>query len=116
MLIRNSLAKLASDILASGPYKKEITPRRVRVLFNQVWVADTTSASHVWEHPAFPQFYLPTTSIKPELLEKGKSVDADGSAFLATLKVGSRATDRVLLFEKGALAGLVRLEFGAMGM
>ncbi|KAI9786354.1 MAG: hypothetical protein M1816_008015 [Peltula sp. TS41687] len=108
------LARFASDLLASGPYKQEVTARRVRVLFNRVWVADTTSANHVWEHPYFPQYYLPTTSIKPEVLQKGKSVDDNGSAFLATLRVGSRATDRVLVFEKGALAGLVRFEFGAM--
>ncbi|KAI9818740.1 MAG: hypothetical protein M1826_001328 [Phylliscum demangeonii] len=109
-----SLTKLANDLLASGPHKQEVTPRRVRTLFNHVFVADTTSANQVWEHPYYPQYYLPTKAIKDDVLEKGKSVDAAGSAFLMTLRVGSRATDRVLMFEKGPLAGLVRLEFGAM--
>ncbi len=119
MLIRNSLAKFASALVSSGPHKVEATPRRVRTLFNKIYVADTTSAKHVWEHPYFPQYYLPTDAVhsnKHAQLQKGSAVDDDGSAFLATLKVGQRATDRVVMFEKGALAGLVRLEFGAMGI
>lgn len=115
MLTQNSLARFAAEMLASGPLKKEVTPRRVRVLYNHVIIADTTGANFVWEHPHFPQYYLPTDTVKPGLLKKGKPVEGDGSACLATLEVGSRATDRVIVFEKGPLAGLVRFEFGAMG-
>ncbi|KAI9753345.1 MAG: hypothetical protein M4579_005203 [Chaenotheca gracillima] len=108
------LAKLAAALLQSGPHKQEVTTRRVRALFNRVYVADTTSARFVWEHPYYPQFYVPVSSVKGGELRKDQAIDDDKSAFLATLKVGSRATNRVLLFEKGALAGLVRIEFGAV--
>lgn len=112
-----SLSQLASQLLAQGPHRVEVTPRRVRALFNRVYVFDTIAARHVWEHPHYPQFYVPASSVaKGARLEKSsKAVDGDGAAFLATLKVGDKATDRVLIFDKGPLAGLVRIEFGAMG-
>ncbi|KAI9881613.1 MAG: hypothetical protein M1830_000177 [Pleopsidium flavum] len=113
------LSKLASDLLAKGPHKLEPTTRRVRVLFNKIYIADTTSARHVWEHPYYPQYYLPLDSIKPHTLTKGKPIshstnNNDGAAFLGSLRVNDRSTERVLIFEKGPLADLVRLEFGAM--
>ncbi|KAI9802530.1 MAG: hypothetical protein M1833_001602 [Piccolia ochrophora] len=108
------LAKLALDLLSSGPHKLEPTTRRVRTLFHDEYVVDTTVAYHVWEHPYYPQYYVPVDAVKQDVLSKGKAVDRDGRAFLASLKVGKRATDRVLIFEGGALKGLVRFEFGAM--
>ena len=48
-------------------------------------------------------------------MTKNDAVDKEESAFLATLKGKNRETDRVLSFEKGPLAGLVRFEFAAMG-
>ncbi|MCJ1365649.1 hypothetical protein MMC16_004774 [Acarospora aff. strigata] len=117
----SSLSKLALDLLANGPHKLEPTSRRVRVLYNKTYVADTTSAKHVWEHPFYPQFYLPRDSIDPNALTTGKPIfsqpnadDEEASAFFGKLHVGDRSTERVLIFEKGALAGLVRLEFSAM--
>ncbi|KAI9850356.1 MAG: hypothetical protein M1838_005803 [Thelocarpon superellum] len=113
----SDLVRLAGELLASGPYKQEVTARRVRTLFNNTYVADTTSAVHVWEHPSYPQFYLPLAAVAPNLVTKHAShpIDKHGSAFPATLKVGDKSTDRVLLFEKGPLAGLVRFEFRTMG-
>lgn len=72
-------------------------------------------AQYVWEHPYYPQFYVPSSAIKSGLLTKNDTVDKNESAFLATLKGKSRSTDRVLAFEKGPLSGLVRFEFGALG-
>ena len=87
----------------------------MRSLFDSLWLFDTTEARHVWEHPYYPQFYIPTQALKSDLLIKNESVDEEGSAYLATVKGPQKSTDRVLMFEKGTLAGLVRLEFGAMG-
>ena len=126
VLMRNSLIRLGSELAAKGPHKQEGTSRRVRTLFNGVYVADTTAAQHVWEHPSYPQYYVPLAAITSRSasntgdvrLQKSKDVDGNGIAFLATLKVGQHSastTDRVLLFEKGPLAGLVRLEFQSMG-
>lgn len=69
----------------------------------------------MWEHPYYPQYYISSQAVKPGLLSKNDPVDKDGSAFFATLKGSTKSTDRVLVFEKGALEGLVRFEFSAMG-
>ncbi|KAL9043647.1 MAG: hypothetical protein Q9214_003171, partial [Letrouitia sp. 1 TL-2023] len=108
------LSKIALDLLANGPLKSEITSRRVRSIFDHVWIFDTTEARHVWEHPYYPQYYVPSQVIIPGLLSKNDPIDNDGSAFFATLKGSTKSTDRVLVFEKGALEGLVRFEFSAM--
>lgn len=111
-----SLKKLAQNLLAEGPHKIEKTSRRVRGLFDGSYAFDTTEARHVWEHPYYPQFYVPISSVKHDGFSKGDAVDGANSAFLATLKGSSKSTDRIVRFEKGPLAGLVRFEFTALGM
>ena len=103
-------------MLAKGPHNVEKTSRRVRALYDSVYVFDTTVARHVWEMPYYPQYYIPVDAVKGGSLTKNDAVDKEGSAFLATLKGKTKSTDRVLMFEKGPLAGLVRFEFSAMGM
>ena len=49
------------------------------------------------------------------MFTKNDAVNEDKSAFLATLKGKTKSTDRVISFEKGPLAGLVRFEFAALG-
>ncbi len=104
------------DLLAKGPHKVEKTSRRVRALYGSLWVFDTTAARHVWEHEWYPQYYVPVEAVKSVSVTKNEAVDKEGSAFLATLKGRSKSTDRVLVFEKGPLAGLVRFEFAALGI
>lgn len=113
--IVSSLESLALKLISSGPHKVEATPRRVRALFDGAFLFDTISARHVWEHPYYPQFWVPATSFAPGALTKGKAIDSNGSAFLATAKGNAKSTDRVLIFEKGPLEGLVRVEFKAAG-
>ncbi|MCJ1458862.1 hypothetical protein MMC28_009236 [Mycoblastus sanguinarius] len=111
-----NLTELAQTLLTNGPHKLEKTSRRVRALYDRIYIFDTTEARHVWEHPFFPQFYVPSTAVKKGLLTKNESVDKEESAFLATLKSERKSTDRVISFEKGPLGGLVRFEFAALGM
>ena len=54
-------------------------------------------------------------AIKHGILTKDEAVDKEESAFLATLKGHNKSTDRIIVFEKGSLAGLVRFEFAALG-
>lgn len=116
-LIRcSSLTKLAQSLLASGPHKLEKTSRRVRGLYDGIYVFDTTEARFVWEHQYYPQFYIPSSSVKAGVLTKDGSVDKEESAFLATLKGENKSTDRIIIYDKGPLAGLVRFEFSALGM
>ena len=113
--ITASLAKLAQKLLADGPHKVEVTDRRVRALYDSVYVFDTTAARHVWEHPYYPQFYVPSSAVKPAMVSKNAAVDEHDSVFLASLKSQNKSTDRILVFEKGPLAGLTRFEFAALG-
>lgn len=53
--------------------------------------------------------------MNPGVLTKGDAFDSGASAFRAVAKGKDRTTERVLIFEKGPLAGLVRFEFKAMG-
>ena len=107
---------MAQGLLANGPHKLEKTPRRVRGLYNGLYIFDTTEALYVWEHPYFPQFYVATSAIKEGTVSRKEPVDDKESAYLVNFEVKDKSTDRVLQFEKGPLAGLTRFEFAALGI
>ncbi|KAF2670388.1 DUF427-domain-containing protein [Microthyrium microscopicum] len=118
------LAALANHFLTEGPTKfLDIGPRRIRVLFNGVYIVDTTAAKQVWEHHRYPQFYVPLADVKQSNISTIKTFAAkDGQNGASILKIevngsnGKKTTDRALAFGPGAgqLNGLVRLEFSAM--
>ena len=87
----------------------------MRALFNNKYVFDVCGAVQlVWEHPFYPQYYVPVDNILGAL-QAQEAVDDGSSAFLCTYMSGDRASDRIIRFDKGHLAGLVRFEFGALG-
>jgi uncharacterized protein (DUF427 family) len=116
------LLELGKRLLAEGPHKTLATPRRIRILFNGVYVADTTAALFVWEHPYYPYYYVPLSSFARGVLHDSRD---EGPLSLMGLHVRGRSTDRVLGFSASAgagsdssgkareLAGYVRVEFGA---
>lgn len=126
----NDLPSLAAHLLANGPRKTNATPRRVRVLFNHSYIVDTTSAIRIWEHDAYPQYYVPETALQnctTRVVAPIKAENGSVGANILALRVPdsksapepARATDRVIAFENdqriaGVLAGLVRLEFNSM--
>lgn len=99
----------------------------MRVIHNHTIIVDTTSALHVWEHDYYPQLYFPVGELKNCSTRDKENVPTDGKtgAVLVEITIPSRdgieavTSDRVLRFADakaaGALAGLVRLEFGSMG-
>ena len=99
------------------PFKRRIegTPRRVRVLFNKKFVADTTEAKFVWEHPYYPNYYLPAKDVQTKYLEKIKTFD-NGEGHACRLTVGDRTVNNVLWYENGDLSGLVKFQFKDMGI
>ncbi|KAI1136534.1 DUF427-domain-containing protein [Hypoxylon sp. FL0543] len=111
-----NLHDLGKKLVEEGPLKSLPTSRRVRILFNGEYVADTTSALYVWEHEYYPYFYVPRKSITRNLDTPGSD---PGSYSVATLQVGHKTTDRVIVFgdelnpRSKALEGMVRIEFGA---
>ncbi len=69
-------------------------PRRVRAMLDGEYVVDTRAATYVWEHPYYPQFYLPA--------------DAIGSGLLDDPRVAGRVRTHE------AAPGLVRIEWDAL--
>src|ERR1700739_2097863 len=47
----------------------EPAPRRVRGYFDGTLVFDTTRAHYVWEIAYYPQYYIPVTDVRMELLQ-----------------------------------------------
>lgn len=104
----------------------------VRLLFNGVYIASTTDALFVWEHPYYPQLYLPKSAFnearnaKKLQIHEGELIHDDhGSSGRViggqwTLQVGSRSTDQVIAFshelsdEADALKHMVKVDFGAV--
>ncbi|KAK1995536.1 DUF427-domain-containing protein [Colletotrichum falcatum] len=127
---RADLPELARHLLVNGAHRIRSTSRRVRVILNQTYIVDTTNAVHVWEHIAYPQYYVRMSELQNcSWRDKQGIVPAgDPSAIAAHVveitipgQKGAKdlVTDRVLRFSddeklNGALKGLVRLEFGSM--
>ncbi|SLM36285.1 Protein of unknown function DUF427 [Lasallia pustulata] len=120
MATEKGLTALARTLVANGPHKSEPSPKRVRVLFSQTWIADTTAAVYVWDHPHFPQYYLPLSAFPtPSILSKQKPITASSStsepiAHLCALTLPPHSTpSTTLVFCAGAgpLADLVRIPF-----
>ncbi|KAF2424498.1 DUF427-domain-containing protein [Tothia fuscella] len=124
----SDLKELAKHLLTNGPRKTNSTSRRVRVLFNNSYIIDTTQALHVWEHDGFPQYYIPFSALQnctPSVREDIKANGGGAGASILKIQVPGpkgfkeKTTDRAIRFSDdaslaGKLAGLVRLEFGSM--
>jgi hypothetical protein len=119
------LAEFAKYIAEHGPHKTLSTSKRVRVVFNRTIIIDTTKAIYVWEHAAYPQFYVPGKALENCTLKEKQPVEHGGSQVAQVVELSVTAdgkeakTDRVVRFADnsslGVLAGMVRLEFGSMG-
>ncbi|KAF2475120.1 DUF427-domain-containing protein [Lindgomyces ingoldianus] len=112
----NDLIKLAQKLASEGPHKAEVTPRRVRALLGGKYAFDTAKAYHVWEHPYYPQFYVPLSSFTSDAkLTKTSSVDGTNNrAHLARLSLGDKSTERVVVFNTDSLKDLVKIDFSQM--
>ncbi|OLN97181.1 hypothetical protein CCHL11_02133 [Colletotrichum chlorophyti] len=127
---RADLPELARYLLTDGPRRTQPTSRRVRVIFGHSYIVDTIAAIHVWEHEAYPQYYVPISELqgcswkdKESIRLKGTSSVTEAAVIEITVTgkdgAGNFATDRALRFADddsvvGPLRGLVRLEFGSM--
>ncbi|TKW49269.1 hypothetical protein CTA1_4059 [Colletotrichum tanaceti] len=132
---RADLPELARHLLTNGPHKSQPASRRVRVMLNRTYIVDTTKAVHVWEHVAYPQYYVPTSELRNCSWEDKQGIPSPKDAFLGAAAAAaahvvqvtvpgsnggeSVTTDRALRFSEdealsGAFRGMVRLEFGSM--
>lgn len=126
----SSLAELAGHLLQNGPRKVIPAPRRIRVVYNRRVIVDSTAGSLVWEHDYYPFLYFPVAALRNCTLKDKQPVKSDGVTRASVVdlhvtadesrRIPAAVTDRVVRFTDdrslGALTGLVRLEFKAMGM
>ena len=93
------------------------SPRHVRATLGGRVVVDTTRAVYLWEHPNFPQYYIPITDIAADVL-----VDENHESRLSrglTRRFGLRVGDvhrpaAARLHTEEPYAGLVRFEGDAL--
>jgi uncharacterized protein (DUF427 family) len=68
-------------------------PRRVRGFLGSELVFDTISARYVWEVPYYPQYYIPVSDVRADVL---------------------RSLPAAKVFDEGTLAGLVRFRWDTL--
>jgi len=98
----------------------EPAPRRVRGVIAGRTVFDTTGARYVWEHPYYPQYYIPSEDIAPDVLddEQHEQRTRWGTARRHALRVGETYRPAsVRVYGSDALpgvAGAARFEWDAL--
>ncbi|KAM3066819.1 hypothetical protein ACMFMG_011890 [Clarireedia jacksonii] len=112
--------KIITTLLTTGPHQVLPTPRLIRTYFAGHLIARTTSALFVWEHPYYPQYYIPLKCISPSYLIPTTPIsvldasNVHGSAQHAVLSVDDHSIDDVVIFTGGKLDGYVRFPFSEM--
>jgi len=79
--------------MAAARGRIEPSPRRVRGFLGSEPVFDTTAARYVWEVPYYPQYYIPLTDVRTDIL---------------------RDVPAARVFDEGAYAGLVRFRWDTL--
>ncbi|KAK0628094.1 hypothetical protein DIS24_g10806 [Lasiodiplodia hormozganensis] len=95
------LATLARQLLTDGPVRTLPTTKRLRVQLGGRFVADTTRGLYVWEHPYYPYYYVPLSSLAADTWSVVKKVEG-GAANVLRLSAGAASTERVLAFSEEA--------------
>ncbi|TFK60985.1 DUF427-domain-containing protein [Pluteus cervinus] len=90
----------------------EDSPKHIRVLLGGKYVIDTKQAKLVWEHTYYPVYFFRQTDIEKEYLDFKSDV---GDSAVYDVVVGQkRAKEAAKSYSMGQLAGLIKLDFGAM--
>jgi len=131
-----SLKKLVKRLAEQGPFKSLETPKRIRLLYNGGFIADTSKALYVWEHEYYPQYYLPMEYfVKPNgfdvKLSHGDAIEDDNGKIVGgglQLEVrrenadeGYRVLNEMVLFAAdlggpaAPLRNYVKIMFNAVG-
>jgi uncharacterized protein (DUF427 family) len=97
----------------------EPVPRRIRAMVAGQTVLDTTRALYVWEWPNYPQYYIPVTDVRPDLLvPEGVIEDSPrGQVAIHAVRAGSAERTRAAqVLHESPIAGLrdtVRFDWAA---
>lgn len=73
----------------------EPVPRRVRAVVGDATVIDTVGARYVWEHPWYPQFYLPPSAVPTAVVDDEGTTEQtpQGTVHLHTLVLDGVRTE-----------------------
>ncbi|EME80255.1 uncharacterized protein MYCFIDRAFT_216157 [Pseudocercospora fijiensis CIRAD86] len=127
----DDLKKLALKLGKNGPVRTLQTPRLIQVLFNGRYIVKTTKSVFVWEHPYYPQIYIPASEIESYFsarsddlkITPGLEIHDSENNLLATqwtLTVSSKPVEKVLAFSPNlpepanSLSNLVKIDFESM--
>ena len=122
---------MALKLGTQGPHKTLPTTRLIQLLFNGVYMIKTTKAVFVWEHPYYPQLYIPASVLQAYFdarsadlqITPGEEVKSEDGQLLATqwtISVREKSIDKVICFAdelpKAAmeLQGLVKIDFASV--
>jgi uncharacterized protein (DUF427 family) len=105
--------------MAAARGRVEPAPRRVRGFLGRELVFDTTSARYVWEVPYYPQYYIPLSDVRREVLRDEnhpQKVQFGPSRMfsIVTTDQTRESTARVFDDGDGPVAGLVRFDWDAL--
>jgi uncharacterized protein (DUF427 family) len=98
----------------------EPSPRRIRGFLGGEKVFDTTAALYVWETSHYPQYYVPVSDVREELLVADGATQATGrgSAEILSLRVGAATRPGAVRHYRESplpqLAGTMRFQWDAL--
>ncbi|PPJ60451.1 hypothetical protein CBER1_07348 [Cercospora berteroae] len=131
----DDLKSLAIRLGTQGPHKTLPTPRLIQILFNGVYILKTTAAIFVWEHPYYPQLYIPAAVLHSYLAARSADLQITPGENIThpdnpkrtlatqwTITVRNRKIDKVICFANQEnlpepakpLAGLVKIDFNSI--
>ena len=105
---------------SATPGHVETSPKRVRVVFSDLTVADSRRARLVWENPYWGEYYFPRADIADVLIASDRTWTHPllGSASFFTVRVGDRvAPDAAWGFPRSPveeIRDLIRFDWAAM--
>jgi len=95
--------------------------KRIRVLFNGAYIADSIATELVWEHKWYPHVYIPSKDVQTKYLsEPDQQKDAPpavnefAKSKVLKLTVDGKSTDQVTQVVEGPLKDYIRFQFDAM--
>src|SRR5262249_29590926 len=106
--------------MAADRGRIEPAPRRVRGYFDNTLVFDTTRARYVWEVPYYPQYYIPMSDVRTELLldeNHPQRVQLGASRLYSLTTEWNTWKSAARVFDPegdGPVAGNVRFEWDAL--
>ncbi|KXT10102.1 hypothetical protein AC579_9698 [Pseudocercospora musae] len=127
----DDLRKVALKLGKDGPVRTLQTPRLIQVLFNGRYIVKTTKSVFVWEHPFYPQLYIPASEIKSYFearsedlkLTPGQEIKGEDDKVIATqwtFTVSDKSVEKILAFATDLpepskeLSDLVKIDFASM--